>query len=219
MAHLRSYNLLCPISRALDHVGDRWTLLILRDLHAGPARFKDLQTGLTGIASNLLSNRLQALEASELIQKTQSEFGTSLYSLTPQGEKTDQLLFELARFGRQLPHPSIIRKPGNLRNIAVSLGTACKRSVGADHNFTATLMIDQEAFRLIAQNRDAQIRAGAAESPDVIMTTSYEPIMALADGDMAQSEFLSRHVTLDVITPGKEKELFDLLSRAIREFD
>ena len=219
MAHLRSYNLLCPISRALDHVGDRWTLLILRDLHAGPARFKDLQTGLTGIASNLLSNRLQALEASELIQKTQSEFGTSLYSLTPKGEKTDQLLFELARFGRQLPHPSIIRKPGNLRNIAVSLGTACKRSVGADHNFTATLMIDQEAFRLIAQNRDAQIRAGAAENPDVIMTTSYEPIMALADGDMAQSEFLSRHVTLDVITPGKEKELFDLLSRAIREFD
>jgi hypothetical protein len=60
----RSYNLLCPISRALDHIGDRWTLLILRDLYAGPARFKDLQTGLAGIASNLLSDRLHALEAS-----------------------------------------------------------------------------------------------------------------------------------------------------------
>jgi len=219
MAYSRSYNLLCPISRALDHVGDRWALLILRDLHAGPARFKDLQTGLTGIASNLLSDRLQALESSGLVQKRQSEFGVSLYSLTPQGEKTDQLLFELARFGGQLPHPSIIRKPGNLRTIAVSLGTACKRSVGPDHNFTATLMIDQEAFSLIARDGDAQIRAGAAENPDVIMTTSYEPIMALADGDMAQSEFVSNHVTLDIITPGKEKEFFDLLSRAIRQFD
>ncbi|MGR3291818.1 MAG: winged helix-turn-helix transcriptional regulator [Paracoccaceae bacterium] len=219
MTQTRSYNLLCPISRALDHVGDRWTLLILRDLHAGPARFKDLQTGLTGIASNLLSDRLQALEASGLVQKNQLEFGVSLYSLTPQGEKTDQLLFELARIGRQLPHPQNIRKPGNLRTIAVSLGTACKRSAGPDHNFTATLIIDEESFNLIARDSDAKIRAGAAETPDVIMTTSYDAIMAMADGDMAQSEFVAIHVTLDVITPGKEKEFFDLLSRAIREFD
>ena len=219
MAHSRSYNLLCPISRALDHVGDRWALLILRDLHAGPARFKDLQTGLAGIASNLLADRLQALEASGLVQKTRSDYGVSLYSLTGQGEKTDQLLFELARLGRQLPHPSKIRKPGNLRTVAVSLGTACRRSVGPDHNFTATLMIDQEAFKMTARNSDVQIRAGAAENPDVVMTTSYEPMMALADGDMQQDDFVSNHVALDVITPGKEKEFFDLLSRAIRQFD
>jgi DNA-binding HxlR family transcriptional regulator len=215
----RSYNLLCPISRALDHVGDRWALLILRDLHAGPARFKDLQTGLTGIASNLLSNRLQALEASGLIQKTRAEFGVMLYSLTAQGEKTDDLLFELARIGRHTPHPSKIRNPGNFRTIAVSLGTACKRSAGPDHNFTATLMIDQEAFRLVAHDGDAHIRAGAAENPDVIMTTSYEPIMARADGEMSQSEFVSNHVAIDVITPGKGKEFFDLLTRAIEEFE
>ncbi len=219
MAHSRSYNLLCPISRALDHVGDRWALLILRDLHAGPARFKDLQTGLAGIASNLLADRLQALEASGLVQKTRSDYGVSLYSLTGQGEKTDQLLFELARLGRQLPHPSKIRKPGNLRTVAVSLGTACRRSVGPDHNFTATLMIDQEAFKMTARNSDVQIRAGAAENPDVVVTTSYEPMMALADGDMQQDDFVSNHVALDVITPGKEKEFFDLLSRAIRQFD
>ena len=48
------------------------------------------------------------------------------------------------------------------------------------------------------------------------MTTSYEPIMALADGNMAQSEFVSNHVTVDVITLAKENEFFDLLSRAIR---
>jgi DNA-binding HxlR family transcriptional regulator len=218
MTHSRSYNLLCPISRALDHVGDRWTLLILRDLHAGPARFKDLQTGLTGIASNLLSERLQALEADGLVQKGRSEFDVSLYSLTSLGEKTNQLLFELGRFGRQMPHPPKIRKPGNLRTIAVSLGTACKRAVGLDHNFTANLLIDGEAFRMTARDGDAQIRAGAAENPDVVMTTSYEAIMAMADGNIARDEFVANHVALDVMTPGKEAEFFDLLTRATREF-
>ncbi|OUS07360.1 hypothetical protein A9Q96_05455 [Rhodobacterales bacterium 52_120_T64] len=219
MPSSRSYNLLCPISRALDHVGDRWTLLILRDLHAGPARFKDLQTGLVGIASNLLTGRLQALEENGLIQKQTSEYGASLYALTSRGEKTNQLLFELARFGKQMPHPEKIQKPGNFRSIAVSLGTACKRSVGPDHNFTATLIIDQQAFRLIARDGDAQIWAGGAENPDLVMTTSYEAIMALADGDMPRDEFISKHVLLEVVTAGKEKEFFDLLARATAEFD
>jgi len=218
MANPRSYNLLCPISRALDHVGDRWTLLILRDLHAGPARFKDLQTGLKGIASNLLSDRLQALEASGLVRKIRSDYGVSLYSLTAKGEKTDQLLFELARFGRGMPHPSKIQKPGNLRTIAVSLGTACKRAVGPDHNIEATLLIDDEAYRLTARDSDVQIRAGAAENPDLVMTTSYEPMMALADGHITRDEFVSNHVALEVMTPGKENEFFDLLTRGIKEF-
>jgi DNA-binding HxlR family transcriptional regulator len=218
MNNSRSYNLLCPISRALDHVGDRWTLLILRDLHAGPARFKDLKTGLKGIASNLLSDRLQALEASGLVQKYRSDYDVSLYSLTPMGEETDQLLFELARFGGQMPHPSKIQKPGNLRNIAVSLGTACKKAIGPDHDFTAMLLIDGETYRMTARDGDAQIRAGAAENPDIVMKTSYEPMMACADGDMEQDEFVSHHVALKVVTPGKEIEFFDLLSRAIREF-
>ena len=141
---------------------------------------------------------MQALEASGLVQKSLSDFGVSLYSLTRQGEKTDQLLFELARVGRQMPRPSEIQKPGNLRTIAVSLGTACKRAVGPDHNFTATLLIDGEAFRLTARDSDAQIRAGAVENPDVVMTTSFEPIMALADGDMKRDEFVSNHVALHI---------------------
>lgn len=214
----RSYNLLCPISRALDHVGDRWTLLILRDLHAGPARFKDLKSGLTGIASNLLSDRLRALETSGLIQKGRSKFDVSLYSLTSMGEKTNELLFELARFGRQTPHPPKIRKPGNFRTIAVSLGTACNRAVGPEHNFGANLMIDEELYRLTACDGVAQIRAGSAENPDVIMTTSYEAIIALTDGDMAREEFITKHVTLEVIKLGKEAAFFDLLTRATSEF-
>ena len=219
MASARSYNLLCPISRALDHIGDRWNLLILRDLHAGPARFKDLQTGLTGIATNLLSERLQALEASGLIQKTETEFGVSLYMLTDLGDRTGHILFELARLGGKLPRPETIKKPGNLRTIAVSLGTACKRAVGPEHDFEATLQVDGEAFRMTARNGDANIRSGEAEYPDVVIITSYEPMMALADGEIEQSRFFSDYVDLQILTPGKQSEFFDLLSRAIREFD
>ena len=218
MAGSRSYNLLCPISRALDHVGDRWTLLILRDLHAGPARFKDLQTGLSGIATNLLSERLQGLETSGLIHKADADFGISLYALTDLGEKTADILFELAKFGGNLPHPGKVRKPGNLRTVAVSLGTACKRAVGPEHDFTATLRIDGEDFRMSAKDGHAEIKAGAAQNPDIIMRTSYEPMMALADGEMEQSKFLSDHVDLEVLTPAKQAEFFDLLSRGIKEF-
>ena len=69
MASSRRYRLLCPIARALDRIGDRWTLLILRDLHAGPARFSELQTGLAGIATNLLTDRLQQLMTDGLVVK------------------------------------------------------------------------------------------------------------------------------------------------------
>ena len=91
----RRYRLLCPIARALDRVGDRWTLILLRDLHAGPARFSDLQT-LPGIASNLLTNRLRQLEEDGLIRRRTGEYGTTLYELTALGEETANLLFKLA---------------------------------------------------------------------------------------------------------------------------
>ena len=67
MTKRRHYRLLCPIARALDVLGDRWTLLILRDLHAGPARFQELHEGL-GIATNLLSSRLAKLSESGMIE-------------------------------------------------------------------------------------------------------------------------------------------------------
>ena len=67
MTRKRPYQLLCPIAQALDVVGDRWTLLILRDLHAGPARFQQLQEGL-GIATNLLTTRLAELTESGMIR-------------------------------------------------------------------------------------------------------------------------------------------------------
>ncbi len=82
MASKRSYHLLCPIARGLDRVGDRWTLLVLRDLHAGPARFKDIQEGLPGLASTLLTTRLRRLQDDGLVREREAEFGVRVYELT-----------------------------------------------------------------------------------------------------------------------------------------
>ena len=114
MSRSRRYRLLCPIARALDHLGDRWTLLILRDLHAGPGRFSDLQEGLTGIASNLLTTRLRQLEEDGLVSRREAQFGVSLYQLTEMGEGTAELLYELAAFGSRFPPDNDIQRPGNL---------------------------------------------------------------------------------------------------------
>ena len=125
MSQPRSYRLLCPIARALDHLGDRWTLLILRDLHAGPARFSDLQSGLPGIASNLLTSRLRQLEADDLVRRREAEFGVSLYELTEKGLGTADLLYELAAFGSRGPGREEVLRPLGATDDSLPLGGPC----------------------------------------------------------------------------------------------
>lgn len=215
MAVSRRYKLLCPIARALDHVGDRWTLLILRDLHAGPARFSDLQKGLAFIASNLLTDRLQELVDDGLVEKRDGEHGVALYALTELGTGTRELLFELAMFGGRFPPDEEVRRPGNLRTIAVTLSAACQRAVTPDADFTAELNVNGERFTLTARNAQVEIQYVPAKSPDVVMTTSYEPMIAAAEGEIPMDQFLGSHVQLTVHTPGKEGELMSLLGVAM----
>lgn len=215
MAASRRYKLLCPIARALDRVGDRWALLILRDLHAGPARFSDLQTGLTGIAANLLTNRLQQLTDDGLVEKKEGEYGVMLYALTPLGERTRPLLFELAMFGGRFAPDPEPRKPGNLRTIAVTLSAACERVLEPGVAFTAEFDVDGEPFVMEAGKGRVLMQSGHAASPDVTLSTSYGPMVATADGDMTPEEFATDYARIVVHTPGKEGELLGLLGAAM----
>src|SRR2546427_938425 len=97
----RSYNQFCPAARALDAVGERWSLLIVRDLLAGPKRFKELREGLPGIATNLLSSRLRSLEREGVLRKTElpPPAGSVVYELTERGLALQPLLRELASWG------------------------------------------------------------------------------------------------------------------------
>ena len=105
---VRNYGQFCSLARALDLVGDRWTLLILRDLLAGPRRFKDLLEGLPGIGTNLLAKRLKTLENNGLLQleRLSPQLAVKAYRLTPAGRELEPALVALARWGiRFLKHP------------------------------------------------------------------------------------------------------------------
>ena len=99
----RSYDQYCPVAVALDVVGDRWTLLILRELLIGPRRFTDLRTALPGMAPNLLTDRLRDLQADGLIEHRELRRrrpGPST-QLTAAGRRAEPVLRSLARFGAE----------------------------------------------------------------------------------------------------------------------
>ncbi|NNE18772.1 MAG: helix-turn-helix transcriptional regulator [Myxococcales bacterium] len=218
MAQTRRYRLLCPIARALDRVGDRWTLLVLRDLHAGPARFSDLQT-LPGIASNLLTNRLRQLEDDGLIRRRNAEYGTTVYELTDLGSRTGDLLFELARFGAELQPDEEVKRPGNLRTIAVTLRVACQRVVDPDLSLKAELVVDGEPFGFTVDRGIVDVKAGAVSNPEATLTTSYEPMIAVADGGLSLDDFASNWIQLSGPDPAQGRALAELMGRAMTQMN
>lgn len=187
----RSYRMLCPITRALDRLGDRWTLLIVRDLHAGPMRFGEIRSGLPGLASNLLTSRLEKLVDDGLVDKRDGR-----YALTALGRRTDALLWELARYGMQLPPDPDLVPPGHLRLVAVTLQSAMQRVCPAGVNVVAALVLDGEPFTVRVVDGAVTVRAGAPTAPAVTVTSSYEPLMAAAGGDVPLEVFRREHVQI-----------------------
>src|SRR5579884_2350481 len=106
---MRSYGQYCAVAKALDVIGDRWTLLIVRELLLrGPCRYTDLQHGLPGIATNLLADRLRELEQAGVIRREAAPppVATTLFRLTSEGEELEPVIRALGRWGaRFMPEP------------------------------------------------------------------------------------------------------------------
>lgn len=96
-----SYDQFCPVARSLDVLGDRWTLLVLRDLSMGRQRFTDLRTSLTGIPPNVLSQRLKRLVEHGLVtlEELPPPAARTVYALTDRGREVIPVLRALVRFG------------------------------------------------------------------------------------------------------------------------
>ena len=97
----RSYDQFCSLARALDRLGERWTLLIVRNLLLGPRRYTDLLAELPGLTTNLLAERLKGMEASGLVAKRTSPgpVRATVYELTPLGAALEPAIMELGRWG------------------------------------------------------------------------------------------------------------------------
>jgi DNA-binding HxlR family transcriptional regulator len=98
---MKAYHQYCPVAHALDQVGDRWELLIVRELMLGQRRYTDLAEALPGIGSNILASRLRDLETAGIVRKTKlpPPWAVTVYELTERGRELDAVLHALATWG------------------------------------------------------------------------------------------------------------------------
>jgi len=159
----KRYEQYCPMAHALDLVGDRWALLVIRELMHGPKRYTDLVDGLHGIGTNILAARLKALEAAGLVErrKLPPPAASNVYELTPTGQGLRPVLHELARFGARLmgPPPLEALDPGWLVD-ALDLALSPISPVGR----LAFRIGDEEASLV-----DGVARPGLVDDPDVFV--------------------------------------------------
>lgn len=115
---MKSYGQLCAAALALDVIGDRWSLLVVRELLDGPRRWTDLRAGLPGVPKNLLADRLRELEAAGVVERAPEE----RYALTPRGAELEPVLEALVRWGA----PLVAGAPEGALARASFVRTACR---------------------------------------------------------------------------------------------
>ncbi|MDR2987928.1 MAG: helix-turn-helix transcriptional regulator, partial [Nocardiopsaceae bacterium] len=105
MSQSRQYDDPCGIARALDVIGDRWALLVVRELVFGPKRFAQLRSGLHGVSPNVLSQRLRDLEGAGVVRRAMlaPPASVAVYELTDRGRALEPVLLELGRWGSHEP--------------------------------------------------------------------------------------------------------------------
>ena len=180
MTTARRYDDPCGIARALDVVGDRWALLVVRELIFGPKRFVQLRQGLTGISPNVLSQRLRDLEDARVVRRDVlgPPADVPVYELTARGRALEPVLLQLARWGSQQP----LTAPGELSASALllALQTVFDPAAGADATFA--LRIDGDWFRLTATDGSIAIARGRAEHPAATFETDVATLRSVAFG-------------------------------------
>jgi DNA-binding HxlR family transcriptional regulator len=173
----RSYQQYCAVAKALDVIGERWTLLILRDLvHLGPRRFSDLRDGLPGIGANLLTERLRHLERERLISRRRlpPPGASVVYELTPLGASLEPMIIELGRWGgnfmAERGAQDAFFPSGHISGIRATFRADDARGVKASYEFR----IDGEAFHVEIDDGSAEAALGAATNPDLVIATDAQ---------------------------------------------
>jgi DNA-binding HxlR family transcriptional regulator len=178
MPTTRSYNDLCPIARALDVVGERWALLVVRELLLGPQRFSDLRLALPGVSSNLLTDRLRELEARAVVRRRvlPPPAASSIYELTDRGRRLEAVLDALGDWGATEPPPA----DGSLSATAVLLFLrGSLRANPAAPSDTFRLQLENRVWTLVRRQRLFEIEPGDVEVADAGIHTDPITLNAL----------------------------------------
>jgi DNA-binding HxlR family transcriptional regulator len=191
----RSYGQYCPIAHSLDLLGERWTLLIVRDLLLGPRRYGDLLAGLSGMSTDLLADRLRALEDARVVQRRRlaPPAGATVYELTEHGEELRTVLSALARWGA--PHlPPLGDTDDRIDHRWALLSMAAGYHGPGDHTEAYQLIIDDEPFALTVVDGTARVRRGECPEPAVAVRTDAASFLALASGAVTASAAQRGHL-------------------------
>ena len=189
---MRSYGQYCALAKALDLVGDRWTLLIVRELLVRPSRYGELQDGLTGIATNLLAERLRQLEGAGVIGRD----GEGRYDLTEWGRSLAAPVHELIRWAA----PLMLAGQGSDAFRARWLQLPLELMFGGVDSGRPDIQIEvrtaDEMLTLTSTAGSVEVRTGPAPSPDVVVTGPPELIVGLMSGVLDKDVALSQGVSI-----------------------
>src|SRR5690606_6820044 len=179
----RSYEDYCAAAHALDIIGERWALLIVRDLLLGPKRFSDLRNGLSSISPNVLTQRLNEMESSGVIirRKLPRPASAWVYELTPWGHELEPLVLQLARWGVRSPFFERGRALGP-DALLLSFKAMFDPSAASDQTLSIGLRIQGEDFRARVKNRQMTVARGQAQAPDATIEASTQILLNLAYG-------------------------------------
>ena len=184
----RSYNQYCGLAYALDVVGERWTLLIVRELVAGPRRFKDLMEGLPDISTNVLADRLRSLEQQGILRRRvlPPPAGSTVYELTDVGQGLETALLELGKWGSRFVPPSAegVTVLG-LNSYALTLKTFFRPEQAQGLDETYELHIGREVLQVQIARGTIAVQQGTARKADAVFYTDIETYLALLLGQIA----------------------------------
>jgi DNA-binding HxlR family transcriptional regulator len=186
----RTYDQYCGLARALDILGERWSMLVVRELLIGPKRFSDLMDGLPGIGANALSSRLKSLEADGLIEKRRlpPPAASTVYELTEQGRGLQPAVNELARWGVNLLDPPGPQTSFRTGWLVTSLRALFDPAAAGGINRTYRLDVDGEVFT--ARVADGAIEAfqGEEGAADVALASDSDTVLAVASGEITAED-------------------------------
>jgi DNA-binding HxlR family transcriptional regulator len=208
----------CPMAHAICLVGERWALLVVRELLHGPKRYTDLQEGLPGIGTNILAARLRELEAGGVVRKRKlpPPAASTIYELTEYGTELEEVVYALARWGARSLGP-----PGPDDELYPEWGVnACAALFcpEAARGLTETyvLRVEGDVFSVRLDNGQMHASVGALEDPDVEIETDIAGFFGLVSGELSPADALEHGAVVISGDRGAFERCFQVLSLAPR---
>jgi DNA-binding HxlR family transcriptional regulator len=182
----KKFDQYCPMAHALSLVGERWSLLIVRELLHGPKRYTDLAHGLPGIGTNILAARLRELEQGGVIwrRKLPPPAASTVYELTEYGAGLNETMYALARWGARSLGP-----PGPGDELYPEWGVNALPALFDPEQArglteTYALKIDGDSFTARVENGALEASIGAADDADVVVELDMDTFFALTSGEL-----------------------------------